>query len=102
MSQENVDSIRHAIEAIDRGDLDAAFRDADPDIVFRPVESWQAVLGGVAHGRDAMRRAMSEHIEALGPHTDRVVTLHRSRVRGEHSRSRARSASPWSTTSATA
>ena len=32
MSQENVETARAAIDALNRGDWDAAFKDADPDI----------------------------------------------------------------------
>ena len=94
MSQENVELVRGAFEAFNRGDLDAASEIADPHIVLRPPESWSTVEGGVAYGLDAVYRFFASYRDAFGPHVeieeqldagDRVVTRYRSHVRGDHS-----------------
>jgi ketosteroid isomerase-like protein len=55
MSQENVEKVRAAIEAWNRGDWDAALKDADPDFELdnsSNVGEWR----GVHRGHDAARR----------------------------------------------
>ncbi len=51
MSQENVDLVRHALEAFNRGDLDAALQSADPRIEWHD----QRELPGAAayYGKEA-------------------------------------------------
>jgi ketosteroid isomerase-like protein len=49
MSQENAEIVRKAVEAYARGDLDTALTNADPDIVWNPVEE------AATQGRDAIR-----------------------------------------------
>ena len=49
MSEENVEIVRKAVEAYVRGDLDTALTNADPDIVWGPVEE------AAAQGQDAVR-----------------------------------------------
>ncbi len=49
MSQENVEIVRKAVAAYARGDLDAALTNADPDIVWNPVEE------AATQGQDAIR-----------------------------------------------
>jgi ketosteroid isomerase-like protein len=51
MSQENVEMVRRSIEMFNRGDLDALFRDADPEIEWHD----QPELPGatVHHGAEA-------------------------------------------------
>ena len=47
MSQENVEIIRAAIDAINRGDLEGVLKDADPDFELdfsRAVGPWQGVF----------------------------------------------------------
>jgi ketosteroid isomerase-like protein len=94
MSQENVELVRRAFEAFNRGDLDAASEIADPDIVLRPPETWRTLEGGVAYGLDAVYRFFANYRDAFGPHVeieeqldagDRVVTRYRSHVRGDYS-----------------
>ena len=86
--------VRRAFEAFNRGDLDAAFEIADPDVVLRPPEPWRTVEGGAALGRDAVYRFFATYRDAFGPHVaieeqidagDRVVTRYRSEARGDHS-----------------
>ena len=48
MSRENVESLRRAFEAYNRGDLDAAVADTDPDCEYVPT-------GALPGGRDAVR-----------------------------------------------
>src|SRR6478672_6756520 len=48
MSQENVEIVRRSIEAYNRGDLDAVFKDAAPDFEYdlsRAVGPWRGVYG---------------------------------------------------------
>ena len=49
MSEENVEIVRKAVEAYARGDLDAALTNADPGIVWNPVEE------AATQGHDAIR-----------------------------------------------
>jgi ketosteroid isomerase-like protein len=71
MSQENVEVVRAFIDALNRGDTDATFKDAGPDIEYdasRAVGPWQ----GVYRGLDEVRRVAEEFIEGgdsvrLGP-----------------------------------
>jgi ketosteroid isomerase-like protein len=56
MSQENVAIVRAALDALDRGDWDAGFKDAAPDIEVdntRDLGEWR----GVHRGPDQMVRA---------------------------------------------
>ena len=94
MSQQNLEIVRRAFEAFNRGDLDAAIEIADPDIVLRPPQTWGTVEGGAAHGLDAVYRFFADYQDAFGHHVaieeqidagDRVVTRYRSEVRGDHS-----------------
>src|SRR5260370_34246850 len=60
MSQENVDVVRRAYEAWNRGDLGAAYEFLDPDVeVSAPANFPEA---GTFHGRDEMKRWVQEHL----------------------------------------
>ena len=94
MSQENVEIVRSVFEAFARGDIDATWKNADPDIVLRPPETWEAVQGGAFHGLEAVQRMFSDYKDVFGAHYeieeqidagDRVLTRYRSEVRGDHS-----------------
>jgi len=60
MSRENVEVVRRAYEAWNRGDLDTAFEFLDPDVeVSAPANLPEA---GMFHGRDEMRRWVEEQL----------------------------------------
>jgi ketosteroid isomerase-like protein len=62
MSEENVEIVRAAIDAWDRGDWDAALKDAAPDLEIdntRNLGEWR----GVHTGRDQMMRAWERFAE---------------------------------------
>ena len=46
MSQENVDAFTRAVEAYNRGDIEAVLREHDPQVEWHPV--LQVLLGGEA------------------------------------------------------
>ena len=54
MSQENVEVVRRAIEAFNRRDIDAAFRDVDPEIELDWSRS-RGVQAGIYRGIQASR-----------------------------------------------
>jgi ketosteroid isomerase-like protein len=63
MSRENVEMVRALIDATNRGDMDALFKDAAPDIEYdlsRAVGPQQ----GVHRGLDEARRAAEEFSDA--------------------------------------
>jgi ketosteroid isomerase-like protein len=51
MSQENVEIVRAAIDAHNRGDVDGTFKDAAPDFQY---DQTQASASTVARGRDGI------------------------------------------------
>jgi ketosteroid isomerase-like protein len=62
MSQENVEIVRAFIDAFNRGDMDAMFKDAPPDVEYdgsRAVGPWH----GVYRGLDEVRRVVDEFVE---------------------------------------
>jgi|RhiMetdeSRZDD1v2_1073273.scaffolds.fasta_scaffold891071_3 ketosteroid isomerase-like protein len=62
MSQENVEIVRRSIEAYNRGDLDAVFKDAAPDFEYdlsRAVGPWRGV-----YGRDGALSQIREIVES--------------------------------------
>lgn len=62
MSHENVETLRRAMEAGNRGDHEAALRDVAEDIVFLPARS--AFEGGY-HGHEGMRRFWADNDESF-------------------------------------
>jgi ketosteroid isomerase-like protein len=62
MSQENVELVRRAWEAIDRRDNDSLFELYDPDIVW---QSHYGPISGSYHGHAGVRQFFREWAEAL-------------------------------------
>jgi ketosteroid isomerase-like protein len=93
MSQENVESVRTATAAWNRGDLDAFLKDVEPNVVIRPDPSWPE--SRLRLGSDAARSFFEDLTEMLGPAEtvidelvdagDRVVCRFRTRVHGRQS-----------------
>ena len=57
MSQENVEVVRRVYDALNRNDLDAAFRDAHPDF---EISFKRGPLAGTHRGREAPEAAFSD------------------------------------------
>jgi ketosteroid isomerase-like protein len=94
MSEENVEIVRRGTEALQRGDLDAAFADADPELEWEEMPSLgpdAAVYRGVDSTREAVeswlgmwsdyRAETSRYVDA----GDDVVVLSTERGRGHDS-----------------
>jgi ketosteroid isomerase-like protein len=106
MSQENVEAIRRATDAYNRGDIDGVLEECDPEIEWHP--SFQMLLGGEAtvyRGHEGVREVLQDTAEAftelqaeqsefrdLG---DRVIAIGHFRGRGEESRARTETAIAW-------
>ena len=60
MSQENVEIVRAAWEAWDRGDMDALFGFYDPAIVWDQTSYDTGELSGCYHGHDGVRQFFRE------------------------------------------
>ena len=95
MSQENVESLGRAFEAYNRGDLDAAVADMDPDCEYTPTGALPG-LSDVVRGPEGYTRAIAwlreffdrAHIEVeLTDAGDQVLAWLTVRGRGERSRS---------------
>jgi ketosteroid isomerase-like protein len=75
MSEENVRLVRAVLDAMNRGDWDAAYEDAAPDIEFdstRDLGEWR----GVHTGRDEVMRAwerFAEPWESVQIEVDEVI-----------------------------
>ena len=91
MSQENVETVRAAIEAANRGDLDAAFKDAAPSFEWDNTRAMNADTQGiltVSQAREAFKEALGLfgsvwiEINELIPIGDQVVVPHTFHVRG--------------------
>ena len=90
MSQENVEIVRASIAAYCRGDLDAALKDFDPDVVIRPDPNWPENRPSL--GYDAARSLIGDIMAAFGTTEtiseemidagDRVLTWVHTRTRG--------------------
>jgi ketosteroid isomerase-like protein len=62
MSQENVEVVRRSLEAFNRGDFEAVFKDAAPDFEYdlsRAVGPWRGV-----YGRDGALSMIREIVES--------------------------------------
>ena len=63
MSQENVEVVRRAYDAFNRGDLDELAESFSPD-----AEQVVAELGQTHHGRAEIRRSFAEYFEVVEAH----------------------------------
>ena len=91
MSEENVEVVRRNTEAILRGDLDAAFENVDPRVLWEETAGLgpdASVYRGIAEAREALESWFgmwseyeSEVVEYLDA-GDEVVTLSRERALG--------------------
>ncbi len=64
MSQENVESVREAFDAVNRRDVDALLENADPGI----VQDWSRAIGpqqGIFRGHDEVREFLRSWWEAF-------------------------------------
>ena len=59
MSQENVEIVKAAFAAYNRGDLDALIQFYDPDVIF------ETLFLGTRHGNEAIRRLYEENRNTL-------------------------------------
>jgi ketosteroid isomerase-like protein len=90
MSQENVEAVREAVEAFNRGDLDAALERMHPDIEWQTLDAFPDA--GTYRGREAVRefwqtwrdtfRGFRLHLEECAPVGEHHV-LATFRVSGE-------------------
>jgi ketosteroid isomerase-like protein len=96
MSQENVEAFKRAVEAANRQDVEAALKEAHPEIEWRPAIP--VLLGGEAtvyRGHEGFREMFREGLEVwaeihfefceIRDLDDRVVATGRLRARGKES-----------------
>jgi ketosteroid isomerase-like protein len=94
VSQENVDLVRRALEAINRRDLDAFLQLAEPDV----VQDWSRAMGpqsGIYRGRTEVRQFLHSWWDAFEESVivvdelidagDQVVAVFHGRQRGRAS-----------------
>jgi uncharacterized protein len=64
MSQENVETFRRGIEAVEKGDPDSALVEelVDPDVVFEPL---RAPVSGVYRGHEGIRQFVADTRESF-------------------------------------
>jgi ketosteroid isomerase-like protein len=89
MSEENVEIVRAAFAALNRGDFDAILETYDPHVEF------VTLLLGTHHGKEALRTLLEENRQAMPDHRfdleelidagDRVVALVQQRGAGRSS-----------------
>jgi ketosteroid isomerase-like protein len=95
MSQENVEIVRRAYEALNRGDVDGALADVHPDVDADWSQSRSAdggMIEGVIRGREALRARIQDGFdhwqvswdqqELLEVSDDRVLSVASVRFRG--------------------
>ena len=93
MSQENIETYRSGMEAINRGDIEGALRHIDPDVVFEPLRS---PVQGAYRGHRGVREWFADTVESFDSfridHTevrdlgeDRVLVIGTLHVRGKNS-----------------
>src|SRR5687768_16264991 len=63
MSLENVERLRAAVEAINRGDLDAALRGLHPDVEWRTLDAFPDA--GTYRGREGVRGFFQRWLETF-------------------------------------
>jgi ketosteroid isomerase-like protein len=79
MSQEDVDTVREAVEAFNRGELDAALERMHPDVEWHTPDAFPDA--GTYRGREAVRefwQAWRETFRGLRLHVEECVSV------GEH------------------
>jgi ketosteroid isomerase-like protein len=96
MSQENVEAFKRALEANNRGDVEAGLKELDPEVEWHPalVTSLEAEAT-VYRGHDGVRewfRTVSEafterhtEVQEIRDLGDRIVAIGHIRMRGEAS-----------------
>jgi ketosteroid isomerase-like protein len=96
MSQENVESFKRVIEAINRGDVEAVLQELDPAIEWHmTVQEFIGGEAGVYRGHEGVREYFRDMDEAftevevdyaeLRDLGDRVLAIGSFRTRGRHS-----------------
>jgi ketosteroid isomerase-like protein len=96
MSQANVDAFKRAVEAMNRGDIEAALNELDPEVEWHPA--LPVLLRGEAvvyRGHDGVREFFREvrelwsevhyEISLIEEADDRVVAVGRIRIRDRES-----------------
>ena len=71
MSQENVEIVRHAWAAWERGDWEPLYAFYHPDIVW-DASALEGPISGVYHGHDGVRQYFHEWLESFEAHEARA------------------------------
>jgi ketosteroid isomerase-like protein len=93
MSQENVETFRRSVEAVNRWDIEAILEAVDPEVVWEPLRSQ---VQGAYRGRQGMRDFLADTTESFDSfrldHTDvrdlgdgRVLAIGTAHIRGKGS-----------------
>jgi ketosteroid isomerase-like protein len=106
MSGENVEAVKRAFDAFNRGDLDAMLKDLDPEVEWHPM--FQMLLGGegtVYRGHEGVREMLQDTREAftelqaepseVRDFGERVLAIGRFRARGRESGAKTETANAW-------
>ena len=72
MSQENVEIVRRMYEAYLGGDADGALAHFAPDVVS---DHSRRLGGGVAHGREGLRRQITEWVATFEGHREEIEEI---------------------------
>jgi ketosteroid isomerase-like protein len=64
MSEENMEIVRTAVEALSAGDFDALLKVSEPDIEFQSYLASLSEGGTAYHGHDGLRRYQRDLLEA--------------------------------------
>jgi ketosteroid isomerase-like protein len=87
MSQENVEIVRTAFQAYERGNFDEALASFDPDIAYKPAQEAQV------HGRDAVRASWERWVaewDGMEMTTEEVIDAGDHVIHAIHFRGRGR------------
>jgi ketosteroid isomerase-like protein len=107
MSQENVEAVRRAFDAFDRGDIEAVLEELDPEVEWHPL--FQVLLGGEAAvygGHEGFREFQRETNEAFAEQLqvelselrdlgEQVIAIGRVRGRGRESGAQTETSVVW-------
>ena len=74
MSQENVETVRRAWEAWERGEWEPLYALYHPDIVW-DASALRGPIAGVYHGHEGVRRYFGEWLESFEAHEARAETF---------------------------